>query len=205
MAEGGVLPWKVQKINESRGPAASFQGLRNPLPKPPNGQAWYRNPETREWSLIQTVSPETTPRPVEVVQGVPIAATAHAEAEVATATATVVLPHAKADFVEHVVLPTDTFQGICLRYKITPTELRRANHFSGSNLLLAPSTLLIPLNHNAASIPPPQLETPEFKIAKVLSTVAGLSRSEAKAYLELNDWDADEAIANARNDIRFAG
>ena len=47
-------------------------------------------------------------------------------------------------FMEHQVQPTDTFQGICLRYKITPTELRQANWFGGSNLSLAPNPLCIP-------------------------------------------------------------
>lgn len=45
----------------------------------------------------------------------------------------------------HLVQPSDTLQGICLRYGITPTELRQSNMFSGSNLALAPSRLRIPL------------------------------------------------------------
>mmetsp|Transcript_17709 Transcript_17709/g.33338 ORF Transcript_17709/g.33338 Transcript_17709/m.33338 type:complete len:627 (-) Transcript_17709:79-1959(-) len=46
----------------------------------------------------------------------------------------------------HVVLPDDTWQGICLRYKITPLQLRRANGgFSGTQLTLAPPVLKIPV------------------------------------------------------------
>lgn len=50
--------------------------------------------------------------------------------------------------VQHVILPEeDTFDGICLRYGITPTQLRQANGgFSGTNLRLAPATLNIPLS-----------------------------------------------------------
>lgn len=51
----------------------------------------------------------------------------------------------------HVVQPTDTLQGICLRYRITPTELRQGNMFSGSNLALAPSKLLIPTTSSSSN------------------------------------------------------
>jgi hypothetical protein len=47
------------------------------------------------------------------------------------------------------VLPTDTFQGVCLRYRVTPTKLRRANKMltmTGSSdfLKLAPEVLSSP-------------------------------------------------------------
>ena len=46
------------------------------------------------------------------------------------------------DYVEHVVIPgKDTIQGICLAYKISSTQLRQANHFSGHSLLLAPQKI----------------------------------------------------------------
>ena len=32
---------------------------------------------------------------------------------------------------EHVVMPNDTIQGICLRYRVSAVELRRHNGFSG--------------------------------------------------------------------------
>ena len=34
---------------------------------------------------------------------------------------------------EHVVMPGDTIQGICLRYRVSAVELRRHNNFSGNN------------------------------------------------------------------------
>ena len=49
------------------------------------------------------------------------------------------------EYQSHVVLPDDTLNGLCLKYKITPTQLRRANCFSGSNLALAPARLRIPV------------------------------------------------------------
>lgn len=53
------------------------------------------------------------------------------------------------DYVEHVVLPTDTLQGLCLLYKISSTRLRQANHFSGQSLSLAPKKLVIPISQKA--------------------------------------------------------
>ena len=45
----------------------------------------------------------------------------------------------------HTIQPaTDTFQGICIKYRITATELRRANNMLGTNLQLSPKRLLIP-------------------------------------------------------------
>ena len=32
---------------------------------------------------------------------------------------------------EHVVMPGDTIQGLCLRYRVSAVELRRHNNFSG--------------------------------------------------------------------------
>ena len=38
--EGGQLPWKRQSIDEHRGPAGDYAGLRDPLPPPPLGVGW---------------------------------------------------------------------------------------------------------------------------------------------------------------------
>mmetsp|Transcript_1159 Transcript_1159/g.1886 ORF Transcript_1159/g.1886 Transcript_1159/m.1886 type:complete len:205 (-) Transcript_1159:659-1273(-) len=45
------------------------------------------------------------------------------------------------DFVEHIVVPSDTLQGVCLAYKISATRLRQVNGFSGSGLNLAPKKI----------------------------------------------------------------
>jgi hypothetical protein len=49
---------------------------------------------------------------------------------------------------EHVVMPGDTIQGICLRYRVSAIELRRHNGFSGmiKSINLNPSTSIIFLN-----------------------------------------------------------
>ena len=49
------------------------------------------------------------------------------------------------EYVEHIVLPSDTLQGICIQYKVSSTILQKVNNFSGSTLCWAPKRLFIPL------------------------------------------------------------
>lgn len=89
------------------------------------------------------------------------------------------------DYVEHVIiLPTDTFQGICLAYKISATRLRQVNHFSGSNLSIAPKKLIIPLTKKALRsgfIRVQDKETQEYKLHAFLAEVPSVKETEAKA------------------------
>eukprot|EP00547_Thalassionema_nitzschioides_P001651 CAMPEP_0194212204 /NCGR_PEP_ID=MMETSP0156-20130528/11917_1 /TAXON_ID=33649 /ORGANISM="Thalassionema nitzschioides, Strain L26-B" /LENGTH=144 /DNA_ID=CAMNT_0038939973 /DNA_START=256 /DNA_END=687 /DNA_ORIENTATION=+ len=105
-------------------------------------------------------------------------------------------------FIEHIIQNTDTFQGICLKYKVSPTELRRANYFSGTNLFLAPNPLKVP-RHGAvgsvSAVPTKDTLTSIQKIHKLMYAVPSLVQSEAKCYLELNDWGLEEALLDAKN------
>jgi ligand-binding SRPBCC domain-containing protein len=88
------------------------------------------------------------------------------------------------DYVEHVILPTDTLQGICLAYKINSTRLRQANHFSGNSLLLAPKKLVIPLSKKALRsgfIRVQDTDAKEYKLHAFLAEFSDLSLTEAKA------------------------
>ena len=88
------------------------------------------------------------------------------------------------DYVEHVVLPTDTLQGVCLAYKISTTRLRQANHFSGNSLLLAPKKLVIPLSKKALRsgfIRVQDTDQKEYKIAAFLTEFPDFGATEAKA------------------------
>jgi hypothetical protein len=94
------------------------------------------------------------------------------------------------DYLEHVVLPSDTLQGICLAYKISSQRLRQANCFSGNNLLLAPKKLIIPLygpNSSGAVargptvVRPQATDSPEYKIRYLQAEFPDLSVAEAKA------------------------
>jgi LysM repeat protein len=88
------------------------------------------------------------------------------------------------DYVDHVILPTDTLQGICLAYKINSTRLRQANHFSGNSLLLAPKKLVIPLSKKALRsgfIRVQDTDAKEYKLHAFLAEFSDLSLTEAKA------------------------
>ncbi|GAX27031.1 hypothetical protein FisN_9Lh347 [Fistulifera solaris] len=107
------------------------------------------------------------------------------------------------DYVEHVILPTDTLQGICLAYKINSTRLRQANHFSGHSLLLAPKKLVIPISQKALRsgfIRVQDTDAKQYKLHALLAAYPDLSASEASAYLELADWVLEDALQTAKED-----
>mmetsp|Transcript_49184 Transcript_49184/g.73119 ORF Transcript_49184/g.73119 Transcript_49184/m.73119 type:complete len:261 (-) Transcript_49184:318-1100(-) len=105
-------------------------------------------------------------------------------------------------YVFHIVLPTDTLQGICLSYKIHATKLRQMNNFSGSGLLLAPPKLIIPIDESVQDkIKVQNHDSPEYKIYSVLAEFPKLlRRSDAIYYLESSGWDIHCAIDNALRD-----
>lgn len=179
MSEGGLFSWKIQSIDNRRGPAGSYSNMR--LPEPPKDQHWVQDVDSKEWHLA-TIVPSTDPTvPEATVEEDP-----------------------RPGVLEHRILPTDTFQGICLKYKITPTELRRANGgFSGTNLNLVANPLRIPVNQKYWEISKQQdtkQATPAQTIRRLLLNLPTLSQSEAKCYLELNDWNFEKALENARDD-----
>jgi hypothetical protein len=183
MSEGGLFGWKCQKIDTHRGPAASYGKVHRPLPKPPKNMHWAQDLETKEWRLEPTAD--------EIVAEATIVDDAAKDGD-------------RFGFLNHHVQPGDTFPGICLRYRVTPTELRQANGgFSGTNLYLAPNPLRIYTNKAYAKahvVTSPSGTTPDEKLQQLRRSCTNLSKSEAKCYLELNDWNYKEALSNARED-----
>eukprot|EP00536_Pseudo-nitzschia_multiseries_P011170 jgi/Psemu1/326349/estExt_fgenesh1_pg.C_3660009 len=181
MTEGGILPWKVQKLNLV--PTLSYDSIHKPL-KPPKGRRWIYDPQTKEWSLEPAEEPTSTSPTAVAVNAVVV------DTDVISPT------------YEHHITPSDTFQGICLRYKITPLKLRAANGgFTGDGLRLCPNPLRIPRPEPTATVieGSPALTQDEV-INVLLRECKGIARTEARAYLMLNDWDLNEALENARED-----
>ena len=177
MSEGARFPWKIQKLNLA--PSLSYDCMHKPL-QAPKGKSWSFDPVNKEWSLV--TSENQNPVTVDAV--------AYNDDPLATV-------------VEHHITPSDTFQGICLRYKVTPLELRRANGgFTGENLNLVPNPLKIPcnvpvaeeVNAKAKALNKSQVE------AALLKECRSMSRTEARAYLMLSDYDLAEAFQNAHDD-----
>ncbi len=84
-------------------------------------------------------------------------------------------------FVEHIILPKDTLEGLCLKYKTSATRLRQVNRFSGSSLVLAPKRLIIPIKNTNKEIKLQDTTTMEYKIHKVLSECSSVGIKEIQA------------------------
>lgn len=222
MAEGGQLAWKRQVIDESRGPAADYSSLRKPLPAPPSNVEWKL--DGKEWRLVrkdtddikrkfdlnicETWNPNTGRTQASIV---PVPKEEEQDDETRTHNTNdnnnnneekpPNEPVENVDYVVHTVLPSDTLAGLCLRYKVKATLLRQVNKFSGSNLLLAPSKLVIPLNEDTLHLITVQDKTTrDYKLQSVVAEYPHLRQTEARAYLEMNDWDLDEALKSVQED-----
>ena len=109
-------------------------------------------------------------------------------------------------YIDHVVLPTDTLQGLCLAYKISATRLRMENNFSGNSLQMAPKKLKIPTNVKSSKgvmIRVQDRTSKEYKLYSFVAEIPTMELVEAKAYLDLSNWDLDEALRSAREDEGF--
>jgi len=106
-------------------------------------------------------------------------------------------------YIEHLVQPSDTLEGILLRYGLSATELSRANNgCSGTNLNLYPNPLRVqkvPCNLPEGEVVSVE-HTEQEKVSILRRALPSLSLSEAKCYLALNDWSTEDAIANAKED-----
>lgn len=101
--------------------------------------------------------------------------------------------------VEHVVLPDDTLQGLCLRYGVSAVALRQLNNFSG-NAFRSRKVLRVPLEKGATIRPQ------EFSHTVLLQKFKNATSEpdmEAKFYLEENGWDLSRALADWSGDEKW--
>lgn len=96
-------------------------------------------------------------------------------------------------FYQHIVLPTDTLQGICLQYKISSSKLKQVNRFSGSSLILAPKILNIPKQEGVSSLHQ-NTESNEYKIHYIHAKYPALKVKDIKQYLEKYDWSLMQTL-----------
>jgi hypothetical protein len=181
MAEGGMLPWKLDN-NKAITPALDDYG--KPLPNPPAGHVWEFI--EKKWELIEKTGQDAAAENTKVF------------AE----------PTKDPLIVDHVVLPSDTMNGICLRYNVSAVDIRRLNNFSGSNVQLF-KTLRIPVGPNATQSDIRQ--DPSLLLPQQFKNLTGEGSVETAFYLEeagndlqraLQLWKADnEATAAAGADV----
>lgn len=159
--EGGSLPWKTQTIVNNSPDISTFS---KPLPPPPHGFYWEKKQDD-SWELL-------------AVQNDSVNGVKRTKVE-------------NPSVIEHTVMPSDTFQGICLRYHVSATELRRVNMFSGNNIQFI-KTLKIPLAPGVEF--ESQVDGPEVLVRR-FSNLTNEGHAEATLYLQENGWDVDKAFA----------
>ena len=76
----------------------------------------------------------------------------------------------------------------------------------GSNLKLVPKKLIIPSNDKNQQLKFNGAPTKEEHIALLISKVSGITKNklsylEARAYLDIADWDMNEAVENVREEF----
>jgi len=164
--EGGTLIWKSQVV-VNNSPDIEYYG--KPLPPPPHGMIWERNPEGN-WYLVQLESPVPTPTGQVIAE--------------------------EPGVIEHVVMPSDTLQGICLRYRVSAVDVRRMNMFSGNNIQFK-KTLKIPVAAGTPVVYQPN--SPELAL-QIFRNATNEGPIEAKIYMEENGNDVQKAITAWRAD-----
>lgn len=171
---------------------------RSSLPNPPAGQQWIR--VDGDWQLVSTVeatavdeAPHGARDGLEALTVECCDAVTPADGSPPTIDLTPPPPPR-----EHVVLPGDTLQGLCLRYKTTARKLKKVNPSLdvGNSSLRGVAALRIP------GTGPAQPATAEVEIARVRAAVPALSTAEARFYLSV-DATVEAAVAHARADAAW--
>ena len=141
---------------------------RSSLPNPPAGQQWIR--VNNDWQLVSTPDDADAPAPA---------------------------PEPSAPR-EHVVLPSDTLQGLCLRYKTTARKLKQANPSLdlGNSSLRGVAVLRIPGSGTRAAGDRGGAD------GELRAAVPSLSASEARFYLSV-EATVEGAVARARADAAW--
>lgn len=168
MAEGGMLPWKLDN-NKVITPALDDYG--KPLPNPPVGHVWTFIKDEKKWELKPTED--------SAASGSGDGAKVYSE------------PTKDPLILDHLVLPSDTLNGICLRYNVSAVEIRRLNNFSGSQIQFM-KTLRIPVGPNALQ---KDIQPDHSRIlVQQFRNATGEGTIETQFYLEEAENDLQKAL-----------
>lgn len=99
---------------------------------------------------------------------------------------------------EHVILPGDTLQGICLKYGLSPRALKRANPGLDTRDSQLRGVFAVVLPGDG----PVQPRSIDVDIARFRAAVPSLGSQEARFYL-LCASDVDDAVRRARADLAW--
>ncbi|KAG5190900.1 hypothetical protein JKP88DRAFT_297360 [Tribonema minus] len=178
MAEGGLLAWKLQKLQDQP-PYVDFSPdtLLKALPPLPTGLEWTRQSDGN-WAIS--------------------ACQAQGTEDTENAPPQPALPA----FLEHVIMPEDTLVGICLRYRVSKKELHHYNDFFGEHFRLC-KVLRIPNKFtDVEAVAQLQPRSREVDLQR-FRYESGLGMKEAAFYLETNDWSLALALLQFRGDTEW--
>ena len=137
--------------------------IRKPLPPPPFDKAWTTS-DDGDWQLIDRIKENDKNSPIVSKEE---------------------------KIIEHIIMSDDTLQGICLRYNVSATHIRRLNMFSG-NSIQCKKSLLIPLSRGSLIVP--QSTTKDLLLQKFRNET-GESVEEARIYMEDAEYILEDAIS----------
>lgn len=163
--------WKVWRQQKILNNSPDLDYYGKPLPPPPLGWYWERL-EDGSWELKHF--DDTVARDNEVVLSSPAV-------------------------IDHVVMPSDTMQGICLKYRVSAVTLRQYNNFSG-NSFRSKKSLRIPLEPGI----PVSIQLPTHDVmVQQFKNITGEGHQESQFYLEEHGWDLREAVASFNGDVAW--
>lgn len=210
--EGGFLLWRVQRRREK---LLNPKVYREPLPPPPPGQMWRKNLDN-SWTLLNISHGRDSQsnggvgiRSIERLDSASDKTEAKIKSAQTQSRESKLLSEDKESssqkyvctnnlvYFEHVVMEEDTLPGLCLRYHVSATTLRRVNVFSGNNIK-GFKILRIPVDPNIPVVA--QTQTEDVLIQKFRNMTMNEGKAEARIYLEENNWDIDKAISAWRGD-----
>lgn len=213
--EGGLSAWKSFKKNGTNSNARNYpRKLNKPFPPNPDNMKWHCNRKTRDWFPKKKGGENARDATVYCAdqQNMTVirtmsSSTLDSDDSYLRIKDDVSYNQNDIELVEHIVLPSDTLQGICIQYRISATKLRQINIFSGSSLKLAPKRLLVPVPisncHSSldSSIRLQDRTTKEYKLHKILSECPSLTTPEIESYLSLHNDDLENALNAALSDL----
>ena len=80
------------------------------------------------------------------------------------------------------------------------------NNFSGNSIQMAPKKLKIPMSKGSKGmmIRVQDRSSKEYKLYAFVAEIPSMELVEAKAYLDLSNWDLEESLRSAREDEGFS-
>jgi len=117
-------------------------------------------------------------------------------------------PQTSGEPVMHMVMSTDTIQGLALKYGTTAEEIKRVNKLRSDDIITR-AWLMIAANRMPDLAAEMDLEAMEKMLARKLinrlrQSFGGLSEEEAEYYLELTNFDFEAARKECQSDLDWA-